>query len=80
MELGAGAQQVLIGGLSGHLEFDFDLLETAIARFGGERIMASRAIDSAKKPHRDFGQLSGLPIAGPPAPEKATPSKATTRS
>ena len=59
-----GAQHVLIGGLNGHLEFDFDLLETAIARFGGERIMASRAIDSAKKPHRDFERLSGLPIAG----------------
>ena len=59
-----GAQQVLIGGLNGHLEFDFDLLETAIERFGGERTMASRAIDSAKKPHRDFERLSSLPIAG----------------
>lgn len=59
-----GANQVLIGGLNGHLEFDFDLIETAISRFGGQHIMAGRAIDSAKKPHRDFEKLSGLPIAG----------------
>ena len=59
-----GAAQVLIGGLNGHLEFDFDLLETAIERFGGHRIMAGRAIDSAKKPHRTFERLSQLPIGG----------------
>ena len=59
-----GAHQVLIGGLNAHLELDFDLLETAIQRFGGNRLMASRALDSAKKPHRDFERLAELPLGG----------------
>ena len=59
-----GAQNVLIGGLNAHLEFDFDLLEEAIQRFGGEKLMVGRALDSAKKPHRDFERLSGMPVAG----------------
>ena len=59
-----GAAQVLLGGLNAHLELDFDLLEEAIRRFGGHRIMVSRAIDSVKKPHRAFERLSQLPIGG----------------
>ena len=59
-----GAHQVLIGGLNAHLELDFDLLNAAINRFGGNRLMASRALDSAKRPHRDFERLAGLPIGG----------------
>ena len=59
-----GAAQVLIGGLNAHLEFDFPLIETAIGRFGGERIMVSRALDSAKKTHRNFDRLAEMPIGG----------------
>lgn len=59
-----GADQVLIGGLNGHLNFDFELLETAISRFGGSRIMASRALDSARKPEQAFEELATLPIGG----------------
>lgn len=59
-----GANQILIGGLDAHLNLDIDLIETAIQRFGGNRIMVNRAIDSAKKPHQDFEQLKSLPIAG----------------
>lgn len=58
-----GASGVLIGGLTGHLEFDFDLIETAISRFGGDKIMVNRALDSAKKTSRDFERLAELPIA-----------------
>ena len=56
-----GAQNVLIGGLNAQLEFDFDLLEDAIQRFGGSKVMVGRALDSAKKPHRDFERLAGMP-------------------
>lgn len=58
-----GAQQVLIGGLDGQLNLDVDLIETAIQRFGGRRIMVSRALDSVKRPDQDFEKLKGLPIA-----------------
>lgn len=61
--LAQGAAQVLIGGLDGHLNFDFDLIETAIRQFGGQHIMANRAIDSARKPDQDFERMSDLPIA-----------------
>lgn len=59
-----GAHQVLIGGLNAQLELDFDLLEDAIQRFGGSKVMVSRALDSAKRPHRDFERLADLPVAG----------------
>lgn len=61
--LAEGAAQVLIGGLDGHLNFDFELLETAIHRFGGQHIMAGRALDSARKPAQDFERMRTLPIA-----------------
>ena len=53
-----------LGGWQFILEFDFDLMEKAIQRFGGEKLMVGRALDSAKKPHRDFERLSGMPVAG----------------
>jgi len=61
--LNQGASQVLIGGLTGHLEFDFDLIETAISRFGGGKVMVNRALDSAKRTNRDFERLASMPIA-----------------
>ena len=61
--LDKGASGVLIGGLTGHLEFDFDLIETAIDRFGGDKVMVNRALDSAKRTLRDFERLTSLPIA-----------------
>ncbi len=58
-----GASQVLIGGLDGQLNFDFDLIETAINRFGGGHIMVNRALDSVRKTDMDFEKLAAMPIA-----------------
>ena len=59
-----GADQILLGGLDGHLNLDLNLIETAIQRFGGQRIMVNRALDSVRKPQQDFEKLKDLPIAG----------------
>ena len=58
-----GASSVLIGGLDGHLNLDIHLIETAIKRFGGQRVMVNRALDSVRKPDQDFERLRNLPIA-----------------
>jgi copper homeostasis protein CutC len=60
--LAEGAATVLIGGLDGHLNLDFDLIETAIERFGGQHVMVNRAIDSVRKPEQAFERLKSLPI------------------
>ena len=59
-----GANEVLIGGLDGHLNLDIDLIETAIKRFGGQHIMVNRAVDSVRKPDQAFQEIAHLPIAG----------------
>lgn len=59
-----GASAVIMGGLHSGLGVDFRLLETAVAQFGGARVMANRSIDSAKKPHQEFETMLGLPLAG----------------
>lgn len=59
-----GAHQVLIGGLNAQLGLDLDLIEDAIQRFGGDKIMLSRAIDSAKRPQQAFEKLAEMPVAG----------------